>query len=62
MYYEWLAENLKEGQKIGVDPTQIGPSGFKNRSKYFKEKGFEMVTISQNLVDSVWGAEKPPMP
>jgi len=50
-YFEWLSEILKEGQKIGVDPTQIGASSFRNRSKYFKEKGLEMVTITQNLVD-----------
>ena len=45
-YFEWLSETLKEGQKIGVDPTQIGASSFRNRSKYFKEKGLEMVTIT----------------
>jgi Xaa-Pro aminopeptidase len=32
------------------------------RSKYFKEKGIEMITITQNLVDSVWGSDKPSMP
>ena len=32
------------------------------RSKYFQEKGLELVTITQNLVDTVWGSDKPPMP
>ena len=35
---------------------------FKNRSKYFSEKGIEMVTISKNLVDAVWGSDKPAIP
>jgi hypothetical protein len=35
---------------------------FKNRSKYFSEKGIEMVTIFKNLVDAVWGSEKPAIP
>ena len=71
-YFEWISENLKSGDKIGVDPSQIASgitfaynlniAGFKNRSKYFKEKGLEMVTITENLVDTVWGADKPPMP
>lgn len=37
-------------------------AAFKNRSKYFAEKGIKMVTIQENLVDTVWGSEKPPMP
>ncbi len=23
-YFEWLAKNLKTGDKIGVDPSQLG--------------------------------------
>lgn len=62
-YFEWLAENLtKGGQKVGLDATQIGAAGFRNRSKYFTEKNIEMKAIDQNLVDEVWGAEKPAIP
>lgn len=50
-YFEWVSQNLKAGDKIGVDPSQVAVAPFKNRSKYFQEKGLEMVTISQNLVD-----------
>lgn len=61
-YFEWLSQNLKAGDKIGVDPSQLGVAPFKNRSKYFSEKGIEMVTIFKNLVDAVWGSEKPAIP
>ena len=50
-YFEWLSENLTQGGKIGVDPLQIGAVAFKNRSKYFKVKGFEMICVNKNLVD-----------
>lgn len=61
-YFEWLAANMLPEARIGVDPSQVSVAGFRNRSKYFKEKGFEMVTIVENLVDLVWGSEKPPLP
>lgn len=62
-YFEWVAENLSQGARIGFDATQIGPASFRNRSKYFKDKGLEMVSINdRNLVDEVWGADKPPVP
>lgn len=48
-YFEWISQNLKEGARIGVDPSQISAcknsfifiiyvAAFRNRSKYFKEK------------------------
>jgi len=40
----------------------VAVAPFRNRSKYFQEKGLQMVTIQQNLVDSVWGADKPAIP
>eukprot|EP00347_Sterkiella_histriomuscorum_P001334 403372432 len=61
-YFEWIVNNLPKGIRIGADPTQVSVSAFKNRSKYFKEKEIDMVTIPQNLVDEVWGTEKPDMP
>lgn len=37
-------------------------AGFKNRKKYFEEKGLEMLTIEENLVDLVWATGKPSIP
>ena len=61
-YFEYLAAELKSGQVIGVDPSQISAAGFRLRSGYFKEKGLELRTVKGNLVDKVWGDAKPPMP
>jgi Xaa-Pro aminopeptidase len=62
-YFEWIAETLTtSGQKIGYDATQIGASAYRNRSKYFTEKGIIMKAIDKNLVDEVWDANKPPIP
>jgi Xaa-Pro aminopeptidase len=64
MYFEYLAETFKgqEGKKIGFDATQLGAAGYRNRSKYFNEKGISMVAIEKNLVDEVWGKDKPAVP
>jgi Xaa-Pro aminopeptidase len=35
---------------------------FKRRRDYFKEKGIELVGLPENLVDLVWGEQKPDMP
>ena len=59
-YFEWLSES--SCKRIGIDPSQLGVAGFRNRSKYFAEKGLEMCPVTENLVDKVWGAEKPPVP
>lgn len=61
-YFQWLVEALTSGQKIGFDATQFGASGYRNRSKFFTEKGLTMTAIDQNLVDKVWADEKPSIP
>jgi hypothetical protein len=38
-YFEWIKDNLKEGSKIGVDPSQIPADSFKMRSEYFEKVG-----------------------
>jgi Xaa-Pro aminopeptidase len=61
MYYDWVTENMKEGTKIGLDTNQIGVGSYKMRSEYFSKKGVEMVP-TDNLVDIVWGEDKPGKP
>lgn len=73
-YFEWIASSAEKGAKIGFDPSMI-PTGnsfylinyvlasYKIRSKFFLEKGLEIVPITQNLIDEVWQSHsKPPMP
>ena len=60
-YFEWIKENMKSGQVIGVDEDQIPAAAFKARKEYFEKAGITMVPAGA-LVDEVWGADKPPMP
>ena len=67
-YFDWLASNLVAGQKIDFSWYEIQIliiyrlAAYNLRSKFFKEKGVELVTVPGNLVDLVWAEQKPPMP
>lgn len=60
-YFEWIKENMPEGSVIGVDENQIPASAFENRRNYLEKAGIKLVPAGSNLVDEVWGADKPPM-
>lgn len=59
---EWIKENMPKDTKIGVDVSQIPAGIFKARSDLLKEGGITLEPLSTNLVDEVWGADKPAMP
>lgn len=50
LYFDWLAENGKEGWKVGADTNQLGIGSFNTRRDWLKEKKIELVS-SENLVD-----------
>lgn len=54
-YFEYIGTTLTAGSKLGVDPSQMPKSSYETRSKYWKEKGIEVVNVYENLVDIVWG-------
>ena len=57
---EWVSQNLEKGLKIGFDPSLVCATAAKNRIKAYKDKGYEFVPISENLVNAVW-LSRPPM-
>ena len=61
-YFEWIKDNLPGGSVIGVDEDQIPAASFKARQEYFKKHDIQLVAAGSNLVDEVWGADKPGMP
>lgn len=61
MYFDWVTENMKEGTKIGLDTNQVSIRPYKQRLTMFEKNGIKLVS-SANLVDEIWGEEKPPMP
>jgi Xaa-Pro aminopeptidase len=62
-WQEWSAEQSEGGKIVGVDPTVISaPEARKLTEKIKKRGGGDLVAIEENLVDQVWGENRPPMP
>lgn len=62
-WQEWTVEQSEGGKTVGVDPTTItAPEGRKLADKIKKKGGKELVAIAENLVDQVWGKDKPARP
>jgi Xaa-Pro aminopeptidase len=57
---EWVAKELKEGEKLGIDPKLISNDSAGKLSKTLKERGVKLEYISQNLVDELWEDQPPP--
>ncbi|KAI7302833.1 putative Xaa-Pro aminopeptidase, partial [Hortaea werneckii] len=67
-WQEWTADQSapgdgQSGKVVGVDPTIItAPDAKKLQDKIKKKGGKELVAIAENLIDRVWGADKPSRP
>jgi hypothetical protein len=59
-WFDWVLDTVKEG-KVGIDFTQYPSASAEARQKLFSEKGLELVN-TPNLVDKVWGDDKPARP
>jgi Xaa-Pro aminopeptidase len=62
-WQEWSADQSEGGKIVGVDPTVISaPEARKLAEKIKKRGGQELVAIEENLVDMIWGEDRPPTP
>lgn len=62
-WQEWSAEQSEGRKVVGVDPTVItAPDARKLAEKIKKRGGQDLVAVEQNLVDEVWGKDRPPRP
>ncbi|CAG8638527.1 5794_t:CDS:10 [Dentiscutata erythropus] len=61
-WQEYLVQNLQKGSKIGIDPTLITAPDARSLSESLEKVGSCLIPISQNLVDVVWGNERPARP
>ena len=59
--HEWLLENLKPGQKVGIDPRLFSIDEVRSLRRGLSEGGIEIVSLEGNLVDLIW-EDKPPAP
>ena len=62
-WQEWAAEQAQENKSVGVDPTVISaPDARKLSEKIKKSGGKDLMAIEANLVDIVWGEDRPTRP
>jgi Xaa-Pro aminopeptidase len=59
---EWLTAKLPRGGTIGFDPWLHPVAGIVQFEQHLKAKGFKLKPLPRNLVDRVWGAERPAAP
>ncbi|KAF4629914.1 hypothetical protein G7Y89_g8232 [Cudoniella acicularis] len=62
-WQEWSAEQSEGGKVVGVDPTVISaPDARKVAEKIKKRGGEDLMAVEENLVDIIWGSQRPPQP
>ncbi|TGJ87387.1 hypothetical protein E0Z10_g1380 [Xylaria hypoxylon] len=62
-WQEWSAEQAEAGKTVAVDPTLLTSlAANKFSDKIQKSGGKELVAVAENLVDLVWGSDKPSLP
>ncbi|KAI0431509.1 aminopeptidase-like protein [Xylaria sp. FL1042] len=62
-WQEWSAEQAEGGKAVAVDPTLLTSGAAEKLSeKIQKSGGKELEAIAENLVDLVWGSDKPARP
>ncbi|MGA1793429.1 MAG: aminopeptidase P family protein [Thermoplasmatota archaeon] len=57
---DWVARELKEGDKVGIDPKLISIDSATKLSRTLKERGVLLEYIESNLVDELWTDQPSP--
>ncbi|XP_042538331.1 xaa-Pro aminopeptidase 2 [Dipodomys spectabilis] len=58
----WLAAEIPNGGRVGVDPFLFSVATWMAYDLALEKVNRELVSITTNLVDLVWGSERPPVP
>ncbi|OAA80526.1 Peptidase M24, structural domain protein [Akanthomyces lecanii RCEF 1005] len=60
---DWLAEKCKDGKSAAVDPTLMSPAVAEELTEIIQKAGGSgLVAVTDNLVDKIWGNDRPPPP
>jgi len=51
---EWIIQELKEGESMGVDPKVLSVESSRKLSKALEERGITLRYIQDNLIDELW--------
>ncbi|XP_075042342.1 xaa-Pro aminopeptidase 2 isoform X1 [Mixophyes fleayi] len=58
----WVLEELKAGDKIGFDPFLWSIDDWESFNNLLQDSGRILHSIPNNLVDAVWGSQRPSLP
>lgn len=58
----WLQKKLGRGEVVGIDPRLITLDGQEELERLLKPAGAKLKLVAKNLVDSIWGADRPALP
>ncbi|KAJ8688718.1 hypothetical protein PTI98_013477 [Pleurotus ostreatus] len=61
-WQDFLSKNLENSLRIGIDPTLISAVDAENLTKSLAPRGSALVSLPHNIVDLVWGQDRPPRP
>lgn len=60
---DWLAAQCKDGKSAAVDPTVMPPAIAEELTATIRKAGGHgLVAVTENLIDAVWGLDRPVMP
>ena len=59
---DWIANNLKSGSHVGVDPFLISVSEWNKIKKTAQGSGIKLIEVTGNLVDAIWSSDQPGTP
>lgn len=58
-WQEFVSKRLDTESRVGIDPTLISAADAEPLKKSLKDRQSELVSLSDNLVDIVWGSDRP---
>jgi len=61
-YADYLASELEKGARVGIDPNTIASGAALELKATLEEKKMALAPLEENLVDAVWGSDRPPFP
>lgn len=59
---DWIPENLKSGSRVGFDPKLFTIAQIERLQARQKPHDIEVVSIDENLIDKIWGDDRPAPP
>ena len=58
---EWLKNELKAGEKVGIDPQLVSYQEFQKLEAFLKSWKIQLTAVTPNLIDKIW-SDRPEFP